>query len=132
MTAAIVQLNTWTDADFCYAFRWAGTDDTGDTVYFDFTGYNLVMDIRVNPEDVEAYVRLASDPTLETGGGIDIYDPDTPGGTNLIEFSITITRTELEAMPPNQYTHSLLLVYPDGMRQDVWRGDLIHQDGPTR
>jgi hypothetical protein len=88
----------------------------------------MALLVRKRPEDAEVYVELSTDP----GDGIALSasDPTTP--TLLDTINITIRRAQLALMPAGDYAHSLIMLRPDGMRDDIWRGTLTHQIGPTR
>jgi hypothetical protein len=124
MSAAIVEIITSTEADFVAAFRYLVNG-----VGFDFTGYRLLMMVRKQPADVDAYVSLTSDPD----GGITV-EPFVGGGDpNDGTFSILILRTVLQQMPAGAYVHSLLLEeIASGLRDEIWTGPLTHSIGTTR
>jgi len=120
MSAAIVDIATFSDADFARAFQWMIND-----VPFDFTGFDLLMMVRREPEDAEVFISLSS---IDDNGIL--FQPDEAG--NPTTFNIYITREQTAAMPPGTYVHSLILLRPDGLRDDIWRGTLTHAIGPTR
>jgi len=122
MSAAIVNIETYSDADFAEAFQW---EING--VLFDFTGYELVMMVRKQPEDAEVFVSLSS---IDDNGIA--FTPDPDDGDKLTTFNIYIYRDQMAQMPPGDYAHSLILLRPDGLRDDIWRGTLTHAIGPTR
>jgi len=117
--AAEVQIMTFSDADFSRAFQWVING-----VPFDFTGCGLMMMIRKRPEDTEVFVSLSTD-----DGDIDFL-PDVDG--KLTTFNIRILREQTIDMQAGDYYHSLILLRPDGLREDIFRGKLTHAIGPTR
>jgi len=117
--AAVVNITTFSDADFSRAFQWMTND-----VPFDFTGFGLMMMVRKLPDDSEVFVSLSVD-----DGDIDFL-PDIDG--KLTTFNIRIMRAQMADMAPGEYVHSLILLRPDGLREDIWRGTLTHAIGPTR
>jgi hypothetical protein len=117
--AAEVQISTFSDADFSRAFQWVIN-----SVPFDFTGHGLMMMVRKQPDDAEVFVSLSTD-----DGDIDFL-PDVDG--KLTTFNIRILREQMADMEPGDYVHSLILLRPDGLREDIFRGTLIHAHGPTR
>jgi hypothetical protein len=123
-TAAEVNINTYSDADFSYAFQMGMQDPNGvnPVVPYDLTGHTLLMMVRKDPDDAEVFISLTSADIAE----IDITDP-----ANGL-FSIMIGRDRLQRMEPGDYVHSLIMVQPSGVHEDVWRGILTHADGPTR
>lgn len=128
---SIVAIETVSDADFAEAFQWKVGDEP-----FDFTDHNLMMMIRRNPDDAEVMVALDTYPPEVQGdipagfGGIMFNDPDGEG--KITTFNIFILRDQMRNMVPGEYVHSLLLVRPDGIREDIWHGTLTHSTGPTR
>jgi hypothetical protein len=120
---SVVDLQTASDEDFAWAFQWQV-----DGVNFDFTGSNLMMMVRKNVTDAEVFISLDSIPGGQ--GGI-IFNVPTPTGT-IETFNIEITRNRFINMPPDVYVQSLVLLTPDGLRQEVWNGTLTHNIGPTR
>jgi len=121
-TGATVNLETFSDADFSEAFQWEI-----DGALFDFTGYNLLMNVRHHAEDVEAVVSLDSVPG--GFGGITFNDPV---GGHIETFNIFILRSQMIVMAAGEYVQSLILLRPDGLRDDIWHGTLTHSIGPTR
>jgi hypothetical protein len=122
---AIVDLETTSDEDFAWAFQWqvGGTN-------FDFTNYDLMMMVRRYADDAEVYIALDS----ITGGygGISFNAPDTSAGGIIDTFNIQILRVQMVNMPAGTYVQSLLLLRPDGLREEIWNGTLTHSIGPTR
>lgn len=127
MSGSVVNLETFSDADFARAFKWK--IGTGEDDYFDFTNHALAMMVRRNADDAEVFVSLESD----SGGlnGILFHEPE-PGDTKITTFTIIIPRDHFQKMSPGEYVHSLILIRPDGLRDDIWRGTLTHAIGPTR
>lgn len=119
MAAAEVLLTTFSDADFARAFQWVING-----VPFDFTGFGLMLMVRKRPDDAEVFVSLSTD-----DGDID-FTPDVDG--KLTTFNIRILRQQIVDMAAGDYVHSLILLRPDGLREDIWRGTLTHAIGPTR
>ena len=117
--AANVLITTFSDADFSRAFQWVI-----DGVPFDFTGYGLMMMVRKQPDAVEVFV------SVSTGDGDIDFTPDVDG--KLTTFNIRILRKQTADMVAGDYVHSLILLRPDGLREDIWRGTLTHAIGPTR
>jgi hypothetical protein len=132
MTAFTVTIETWTDADYAQAFRYQlGTAIP--PVYYDFTGCSLRMMIRKNAPDNQVFLDLNSSAgLLVTESGIDIYDPEDQETAGLWEFAVIILRAELQRIPQGTYEHSLIIKTPDGLYQDLWRGNFINTIGPTR
>ena len=121
--AAEVQINTFSDADFSRAFQWVING-----VPFDFTDHGLLMMVRKQPDDVEVFVSVSTD-----DGDIIVYQTaPTTDGIPADIFKITIRREQMADMPPGDYVHSLILLRPDGLREDIFRGTLTHTHGPTR
>jgi len=127
MSAAEVDLITFTDADYAEAYRY----EVGSGVYYDFTGCQLLMMVRKTAEDAEVFLSLTStfDGITVGNSGIDIAtgDDDKPS-----VFTIVIARADLGRIPEGEYVQSLIVVTPDGLRSDIWRGSLTHSMGPTR
>ncbi|HEY2242737.1 MAG TPA: hypothetical protein VGH47_00765 [Xanthobacteraceae bacterium] len=120
---AVVDLETASDEDFAWAFQW----NVGG-VNFDFTGYNLMLMVRKNVTDAEVFISLDSLP-----GGLGGITFNAPTVTGTIEtFNIAILRAQMVGMPPDVYAQSLVLLRPDGLREEVWNGTLTHNIGPTR
>jgi hypothetical protein len=128
---ATVDLNAFTDADFCQTFRQL----TG-TTYYDFTGCKMNLTIRRVAEDPLAELELHS-----IVGGYDgslsaifMYDPggtgQPPGG--LYEWLVFIQREDLQQLPEGDYVQSLIVTRPDGIYDDIWRGTFTNTIGPTR
>jgi len=117
--AAEVQIMTFSDADFSRAFQWVING-----IPFDFTGHGLMMMVRKRPDDTEVFVSLSSE-----DGDIDFL-PDVDG--KLTTFNIRLLRKQTTDMLAGDYVHSLILLRPDGLREDIWRGTLTHAIGPTR
>jgi hypothetical protein len=128
MPAINIDLYTYTDADFCQAFKLL-MDGTN---YYDFTDKTLMMKIRRNPEDVEVFVSLVSSPdgVIAGGGGIDIYADD--GGAILNTFVVIIPMSQLQGMAEGTYVHSMVIDHLNGCTEELWRGNVIHAIGPTR
>jgi hypothetical protein len=117
--AANVEITTYSDADFSRAFQWVING-----VPFDFTGHGLMMMVRKHPDDKEVFVSLSTE-----DGDIDFL-PDEEG--KLTTFNIRILRAQTVDMQEGEYVHSLILLRPDGLREDIFRGAFIHIHGPTR
>lgn len=119
MAAAGVEITTYSDADFSRAFQWLING-----VAFDFTGYGLMMMVRKSADDEEVFVSVSTD------DGEITLTPDVDG--KLTTFNIQILRRQTADMAAGDYVHSLILLRPDGLRDDIWRGTLTHVIGPTR
>src|SRR4029077_6513799 len=119
MAAADVLITTFSDADFARAFQWVING-----VPFDFTGFGLMLMVRKRPDDAEVFVSLRPD-----DGDID-FTPAVDG--KLTTFNIRILRQQTVDMAPGDYVHSLILLRPDGLRDDIWRGTLTHATGSLR
>jgi hypothetical protein len=128
MSAATVNINTYTDADFAKAFMVRVTPEGGGDYYYDFAGVTMQMMIRKRPEDVEVFVALSTDP----GDGIILSASDPTATAYLDTINITITRAQLALMPDGDYAHSLIMYRADGIADDIWRGTLTNAIGPTR
>lgn len=120
----VVDMEMWSDSDFAAAYQWEVNGAP-----WDFTGHKLIMMIRKNPDDAEVFVSLDSDP----GGfsGIMFNDPDVPGGP-VTTFNIIILRAQTVQMTPGDYVQSLIMVRPDGLREELWQGAFTYNTGPTR
>lgn len=127
---ASVSLDCYTDADYSQAFR----QQFGDGTYNDFSGCTLRMQVRKEVEDVEAVLSLESNTSGIPPGesGIWIYDPGDVGTAGLWEFTVTITRRDLQQIPEGVFVQSLIMENPDGIFIDIWRGTLTNTIGPTR
>ena len=133
MPAIQVDLYTYTDADFCQAFKLQiGDPVCGVIDYYDFTGKTLIMKVRRDASDAEVFVSLTSstDGIAPGNGGIDIYAEDGVDEMNV--FAITIPMSELQKMSEGTYVQSLVIDHPDGCREELWRGNLINTIGPSR
>lgn len=124
MKAAVVDITTFSDADFSMSFRWRLTDNP--ETWFDFTGYKLILQVRKTADDEEVFVDLSSDNISE----IDLYASD--GEAALTHFDINVSRAQMADMFPGEYVHSLIMVRSDDLREDIWRGKWLHDIGPTR
>jgi hypothetical protein len=128
MSAATVDFNTHSDADYVKAFMLHVNDDAGGDYYYDFAGVTMQMMIRKRPEDVEVFVALSTDP----GDGIILSASDPTAPAYLDTINLTITRAQLALMPEGDYAHSLIMYRADGIADDIWRGTLTNAIGPTR
>jgi len=128
MSAAEVDLITFTDADYAQAFRYQLTSTP---TYYDFTSCQLLMEVRKLAEDVEVFLSLTSTFSGIAPGssGIDISTGDD-GKPSI--FTIVIARAALAEIPEGDYVQSLILVTPDGLHSDLWRGTFTNSVGPTR
>jgi hypothetical protein len=129
---AVVNITTFTDADYIQSFR----QQLPDSSYYDFVGCKMRMFVRKRAEDTLAELELES----KVGGydasasGIFMYDP---GGTGqpaggLYEWTVLILRADLEQIPEGDYEQSLIVERPTGIFNDLWRGTLTNTVGPTR
>jgi len=123
MAAAVININTQSDADYVKAFMLKVMPDN---YYYDFTGMTMKMMVRKRPEDAEVFVKLSTD----YNDGIVLSSSDN--GVTLDTINITIRRDQLAKMPEGDYAHSLIMYRPDGIADDIWRGTLTHAIGPTR
>ena len=86
------------------------------------------MMVRKKAADAEVFIAIDS---LPGGyGGITFNDPTTTG--TIETFNIAILRSQMVNVPADTYVQSLVLLRPDGLREEVWNGTLIHNIGPTR
>jgi hypothetical protein len=122
---SVINLETASDEDFSWAFQMQFTDTL---LNFDFTNYNLEMMVRKDPADPEVYIAVDSYPT---GYGGIIFSNVTPTGT-IETFTVYITRAQMVNLPAGTYAQSMVMIGPDGLRQEIWNGTLIHNIGPTR
>jgi hypothetical protein len=126
----IVDINTYSDADFIQSFLYKTVALTS----IDLLDYPLRMMVRVNPADVTTWIECST-----WNGRIVITDH--LGGA----FTLTIPIAVLATLPVGVYNHSLiqtqaspLSVTPAGVplatafRKGIWRGTLTHSAGPTR
>jgi len=127
MPASAVNILTFSDADYAMTYQWS-IDGTP----FDFADHELLMMVRHISEDIEVFLSLESSTTgiPPDQSGIDIYQSLAIGAYD--KFDVIITRADLAKIAPGDYVHSLILVRPDGLREDLWRGTLTHAIGPTR
>ena len=86
------------------------------------------MMVRKKASDAEIFIVIDS---LPGGyGGITFNDPTSTG--TIETFNIAILRSQMVNVPADTYVQSLVLLRPDGLREEVWNGTLIHNIGPTR
>jgi hypothetical protein len=128
MAAAIVDINTQSDADYVKAFMVRVRNDAGADYYYNFAGTTMELMVRKRPEDAEVYVELSTDP----GDGIVLNASDPLVLDYFDTINIYITIEQLSKMPAGDYVHSLIMTRPDGIKDDIWRGTLTHAIGPTR
>jgi hypothetical protein len=128
MSAATVDFNTHSDADYVKAFMLHVNDDAGGDYYYDFAGVTMEMMVRKTPESTEVFVSLTTDP----GDGIVLSASNVATPAYLDTINITIRRDQLAKMPEGDYAHSLIMIRADGAHDDIWRGTLTHAIGPTR
>jgi hypothetical protein len=129
MSAAIVDMNTYSDADFVRAFMLHVTDDAGGDYYYDFANIiSMEMMIRKRPTDVEVFIALSTDPN----DGIVLTASNAATPAVLDTINIIIKKSQLAPMPAGDYAHSLIMLRSDGIYDDIWRGTLTHAIGPTR
>jgi hypothetical protein len=138
--AAQVDLVVYSDADYSQAFRYqTGYDDIAQkAIYYDFTGCTMQMMVRTSADDTQVYLDINSTTLgfVADQTGIDIYDP---GDSNalpepaMIEFSLNIGHSDLQQfLPEAAYVQSLIVTSPNGVKWDLWRGNLTSYEGPTR
>lgn len=124
----VVNIAMWSDADYAMAYQWLVDD-----VPYDFGGpQKLEMRIRRFAEDNEVFVALDSDPNNYGFGGILFNDPIGPWPGRVETFNIIILRKQTEQMAAGDYVQSLILVRPDGLREEIWQGIFTYTIGPTR
>ena len=87
-----------------------------------------MMMVRKNASDAEVFISIDSLP--DGLGGISFNAPTSTG--TIETFNIAIVRELMVNVPPDIYTQSLVLLRPDGLREEVWNGTLTHNIGPTR
>ena|SRR4029077_2626908 len=121
----VVSMAMWSDSDFAAAYQWLVDD-----VPYDFTGQQLLMRIRKFVDDNEVFVALDSDPNGY--GGITFNDPVGPFPGRIETFNIFILRKQTEQMAAGEYVQSLILVRPDGLREEIWQGPFTYTIGPSR
>ena len=109
---------------FAAAYQWLV-----DGVPYDFTDQTLLMRIRKYPGDAEVFVAL--DSNADGFGGIMFNDPDVDGGP-ITTFNIFIMRDQTLQMDAGDYAQSLILVRPDGLREEIWQGTFTYTIGPSR
>lgn len=132
MSTFSVDIATWTDADYAQAFRHR-LGEADPPTYFDFTGCTLQMMVRKEVQEHEVFLSLTSEGGLVPGeSGIDIYDPGSELISGLWEFTIIIMRKDLQRLPEGAYEQSLIVLNPDGLYSDLWRGSFVNTIGPTR
>jgi len=126
---AVVDLETASDEDFAWAFQWLVGDAN-----FDFTGHNLILMARKNPGDAEVFIAIDSGPNavLPAGLGGITFNPPVAPSLVIDTFNINISRAQMTNLPPDVYVQSLVLIRPDGLREEIWNGTLTHNIGPTR
>jgi hypothetical protein len=114
----IVNFNTYTDDDFVQNFKY--TTSIGSPI--PFRSNSLRMHVRANAADPTVFIECSTD-----NGYIMITDG--PNG----EFKLWIPLSGLLNLTPGSYVHSLIMTdYVTNIRNDIWRGTLTHQAGPTR
>lgn len=128
MAAAIVDINTQSDADYVKSFMLHVNNDTGADYYYNFAGVTMEMMVRKQATDAEVFVELSTDP----GDGIVLSASDSLVPDYLDTINIIIRTEQLAKMPAGEYVHSLIMKRPDGILDDIWRGTITHAIGPTR
>jgi hypothetical protein len=113
---ATVNITVANDADFFRSFLYQTI--SGDPV--DLTGAAFVMMVRRHAKDNVAYLSLST----ETG---EIVITDAPGGS----FTVLITQQRLEEMTTGSYDQSLVMTL-NGVKQQLWSGQLTINPGPSR
>ncbi len=113
---ATVNITVANDADFFRSFFYQTL--SGDPV--DLTGADFVMKARRHAQDATAYLTLST----ETG---EIAITDGPGGS----FTVLITQERLEEMTTGPYDQSLVMTL-NGVKQQLWSGQLVINAGPSR
>lgn len=128
MAAAIINMNTQSDADYVKAFMVHVSNDVGADYYYNFAGVTMNMMVRRLPTDAEVFVELSTNP----GDGIMLSASNSATPDYLDTINITIVRAQLALMPAGTYVHSLIMTRVDGYHDDIWRGNITHAIGPTR
>lgn len=113
---ATVNITVANDADFFRSFLY----QTVSGAPVDLTGAAFVMMARKHAKDAVALLHLST----ETGE-IAINDP--PGGS----FTVLITQERLVDLATGSYDQSLVMTL-NGVKQQVWSGDLTINPGPSR
>jgi hypothetical protein len=118
---AVVNINTYSDADFVAAFVYQKNG-----VAVDLTGSSLAMMVRpgLDPSIADVVVSLDN---ASIGG---IVVTDAPNG----KFTITIPQASLAKMPSGPYVHALVRSYGTGptLHERVWGGQINHTIGIVR
>jgi hypothetical protein len=123
---SVVNMAMWSDADFAAAYQWLVDD-----VPFDFTGHSLEMKIRRFPDDIEVFVALDSD-DINGFGGIMFNDPVGTAPGRIETFNIFVLLEQTTEMNAGDYVQSLILIRPDGLREEIWQGTFTYTIGPSR
>ena len=116
---AIVNLTTYSDADFIRGFMYQYADGGAPV---DLTGNKMRMGIRKNATDAAELILLTTE-----NGGLQIINP-TVG-----QFTLWLTLYQLERLRPDIYVHSLIRIPPVNCPHLRNRsGQLTHNAGPSR
>jgi hypothetical protein len=113
---AIVNINTYNDADFNRTFIW----QTVDGAPIDMTGGTLEMMLRRQAEDETALLRLATDT-----GEITLDNPIAG------QFTVRISQDTLERLGLGDYDQSNIFTR-DGNKVRIWSGTFTNNAGATR
>ena len=126
--SSVVNMAMQSDADFAAAYQWLIDD-----VPFDFTDHSLEMKIRRFSDDIEVFVALDSRQDVANGfGGITFNDPVGPDPGRIETFNIFVLLEQTTEMNAGDYVQSLILIRPDGLREEIWQGMFTYTIGPSR
>lgn len=90
---------------------------------YDLTDHEFEMEVRARPAAAETFISLDT----EDLGGIVIENPPIAG-----LFSIYLPAERLLRMPPGDYTYDVILIRPDGFRQNLGINTMQVVQGITR
>lgn len=113
----IVNINTTSDADFLRTFIYK----TILGIEVDIRGCSLHMKARQRLDDATVVIDLSTD-----NGSIVLTDPQFG------QFTVQIPFDSLSRMQAGTYFQSLIIVWPSGLREEVWHGTLSHTLGASR
>lgn len=115
----IVNLETFTDADYVQSFAWV-TAITEDPLSLENETLQLMC--RRHAEDATALFECSE-------ANERIVRTDAPAG----KFKLIIPLSILRDLTPGEYVHSMIRHSSiSGLRRAIWRGKLVHAAGPTR
>lgn len=113
----IVDIKTFSDCDFYRQFSYV----TVAAAPIDLAGSTMRMMVRANANSATAFIDLS---TVNERIMIDYLNPGS--------FTLHIPLSELAVLAAGVYVHSLIRTRPDNFKEQVWRGTLTHEIGPTR